>query len=602
MKNDNELDPTLVKDDAGTYIEIVESTGFHKIGEVLAVGGKNPDVDVSMANNLLNSGHGEEVAFDKYQAYQLKLRKKTFDKIGNDESEDDIYSKFIWDDSKIVRKRNFTFLEINKGVAGIGLLLPKDQDIYRKDRLVGSKQIEQPVVITSDRKLLEIGGKFEETEKIKFYSIPKDFTRRFSLPSIKKYLRGEYGKVDGLKLFFRIKKIYEKYLYFANPVWYILHPLWDIGTYFFLLFKVYPIMELRGLKATAKTKIMATSSFMTLNATDIMINPSESALFRETHDKRPTKYIDEAEKLFRFEKGRIISDPRAELINASYFHKGTVPRIERTGNKFVAMYYNVYSPTVIGSINGLYGATEDRALVHITTKPPEGDKRGELDPTDESEDWQGIRDDLYVFLLQNWLNIKKLYNAFDNETSLSNRDFQIYKPLLVLCRYLNESLYSQVRGYAEKNLKMKQHDYISEGSVDYTILRSVRILLGEYGFVHISRIQELFDGEYRPHARTIAKRLDLMGFQDFKDRRHVYEYSGFGYQLNKEIFNRVVANICPSLIFDDKSAENSSPSSPSSQLNIKYENICEGNVNNGEEKIKICEPGEPGERSEDKTI
>ena len=118
----------------------------------------------------------------------------------------------------------------------------------------------------------------------------------------------------------RIKEIYEKYLYYNNKTWYAIHALWDMGTYFFLLLKAYPLLELRGIRGSAKTKTMGISSSITFNATDIMINPSESALFRETNEKRPTKYIDEAEKLFKVEKGKVIPDTRAELINSSCYN------------------------------------------------------------------------------------------------------------------------------------------------------------------------------------------------------------------------------------------------------------------------------------------
>ena len=84
----------------------------------------------------------------------------------------------------------------------------------------------------------------------------------------------------------KIKAQYEKFSFFREPTWYKVNSLWDMGTYFFNLFDNFPIKEERGLQETGKTKTMNVSKNMSFNSTDIMINPSEATLFRETHDKR----------------------------------------------------------------------------------------------------------------------------------------------------------------------------------------------------------------------------------------------------------------------------------------------------------------------------
>lgn len=507
----------------------------------------------------------------------------------------------IFEEDKIAKKCPFTFLKINNDVAAVGLFLPKNtEEKVTKGKITATikKQIDQPILLLDNETFLEIGAgpeadyiiKIKDQEHIiRFFSIPQNFDRRMSLSSIKKYLLKQYGKIDGKKLFFKIKRKYKKYLYFANSIWYKIHAFWDMGTYFVLLFKAFPLFELRGLRASAKTKTMTTSSFLSFNPTDIMINPSESALFRETHDKRPTKYIDEAEKLFKFEKGKVIADQRAELINASYSYKGVVPRVEKIGNRFVTVYYHVYSPTMIGSINGLYGSTEDRAIIHITTKAPDNDKRGELEPTEESEDWQEIRDELYLFLLQNWKRVEEAYRNFNNDTGLNNRDFQIWKPILVLAKLIDQDSYLEILEYAKKVSQLKKFDYLPEGSLDYNLLKSMKIIFDSdpsRDFIFLIEIQDNLEGEFKPHTRTISKRIDKLGFGDYKDRQHIGSNSGYGYAITKEVFLSIVSSICPNL---------SSPSSPSSPLYIKTEEI-------GEEEVKIgedsCEDGEDGEVGE----
>ncbi|MBU0460776.1 MAG: hypothetical protein KJ771_08290, partial [Nanoarchaeota archaeon] len=244
---------------------------------------------------------------------------------------------------------------------------------------------------------------------------------------------------------------------FSNDNWYSIHTLWDIGTYFYSLFVYYPLFELRGLKATGKTKIMSISRQFTFNATEEMTNPSEATLFRITHEQRPTKYVDEAEKLYTVYKGKVEADPRAELINSGYKYTGTVPRQEKMGNKYLTIYYKTYSPTMIGSINGLYGATEDRAIVHVTVKPLGKDKRGSIEPNDKNGKWQEIRDELYLFSLQNWKLIKAKYDDFQLKTKLTNRDLWLWKPLFVLANMVEPKLFEEIKTFAESLNDIKKN-------------------------------------------------------------------------------------------------------------------------------------------------
>ena len=461
----------------------------------------------------------------------------------------EIMNKFIFDPEKVMKTKPFTFVKLSNDVAGFGLLLPKEREIYdKKGVFVGTNQILSPVIITSNNRILEVHNDCIKEKNIKFEAIPTELNLRWSLPSIKEFLEKKSVKVDGLKLFQTIKGKYEKYLYFQNNCWYDIHSIWDMGSYFFMLFQAYPILEQRGLKHTAKTKTMLLSSHITLNSTGVTINPSEATLFRETHDKRPTKYIDECEKLFTFYKGKLVTDSRAEVINSSYYHNGTVPRVEKVGNKFRTVYYHTYSPTMVGSINGLYGATEDRAIVHTAVKSPAEDKRGELEPTEESDDWQAIRDLLYIFALQNWKKIENTYNSLKNDTKLRARDYQIWKPLLTISKLLDDNIYKRILEQAEKAAEIKSFTSISEGTLNYKLIIIIDGLLNyedktEEKEILISQVRNMIITEEKPHQKTISRYVDNLGFGDYK----VHTRKGNGWKFNYELFESLIIPIFPSL-------------------------------------------------------
>ena len=195
-------------------------------------------------------------------------------------------------------------------------------------------KVKVPVYICNNKSIIELNPDTEEVYNIKSSNIPPSeiYPKRWSPNFISKFLSGESETLNLKELYLEVLELYKKYLYFDDDIWYHIHTLWDIGTYFFLLFDCYPIFVLRGLSETGKTKIMTLSRQFTFNATEEMTNPSESVLFRITEDLQPTKYIDEAESFFTTAKGKHEPDTRAELLNSGFKRTGTIAKSEKVGN------------------------------------------------------------------------------------------------------------------------------------------------------------------------------------------------------------------------------------------------------------------------------
>lgn len=464
-----------------------------------------------------------------------------------------ILNDFILDHKQIIKKALFpfcTFKHNDQEVGAFGLFLVKEtEDLDRATgQKIGIKQRKVPVLLCSDYNIKEIRSTFKEVYRIEFETPDADnYPLRISYDAIREFVERKYKKVDGYKLFNSIKAQYEKYLYFISEGWYLVRALWDMGTYFFLLFKYYPIYELRGLMGTAKSKIMTISRLISFNASEELTNPTESTLFRDTHNNRPTLYIDEAEKLFITYKGKVEPDSRAEVINSGYKYTGKVPRQESIGRKFKTIYYSTYCPKVVASINGLFGATEDRAIVHTTTKAPLQDKRSEIEPDENLPYWQYMRDDLYIYALQNWKQIKDLYDNFKEDVGLKSRDYWIWKPILILAKYINEDLYKKTLIFAKQQAEIKKIDIISEGSTEYNILKAIWELLLDQkiyaGKILVSDISNKLPDEFRPSNKTIVRHIDSFGFKDFKKKSNI----GIGYELTKNCFIGVINPFLSSL-------------------------------------------------------
>jgi len=497
-------------------------------------------------------------------------------------SQNIISGKFIFDKDKIVQPTIFSCHKIGNSF-GLGFLLPKEIPIIDKNTnsIIGRRQIRSPAVITSDRELIEPNGETENKFKIKYIAIPNELELRIDLKTINDFLENKNEKVTGEGIFEVIKNMgYKRFLYFQNDLWYDVHSLWDIATYFFQLFNTFPIMELRGVSGTAKSKTMNVSRLFTLNPTSIMVNPSEASLFRVTHSKRPTKYIDEAEKLFMFIGGQWQSSPVVELINGSYTKGSSVPRLEKQGNDFKVVYYQCYSPAMIGSIAGLRDATETRAITHIMTKALDKDLRGELEVEDyiEEQIYQKIRNNLYLFTWENWQKVEEIYKSLQIK-HLKKRDFQIWKPLLTIAKIINDNLYNRVLDFAIKISEQRKQDFIPEGTMDYKILEILKNHLdrGE-SLIYIKAITDKFN-EFRKEDKKIANKtisahLDKIGFKDFREKNR----NGSHLNLTKSIYENIVAPLIPDF------SEHSPYSSHLHIDTIKIGDESETNVTNTENK------------------
>lgn len=433
----------------------------------------------------------------------------------------------IFDKDLVQQTKNFTQFKLDHETFAYGLLLPRWINLLDKNKeVLGKEQILSPFIITSKREFIEATKEIELAKNIKFRAIPTNLNQRWSGESIQAYLEGDESIPDitPKELYDKIYKKYDENVFERDSTWNKVDTLWDMGTYFFELCDIYPIRNRTGMKETGKTKKMKISKNLTFNASEIMIDPSEATLFRETNDKKWTKYIDEAEKLFRDIKGYKEPDKRIELINGSYSRGSAfVPRMETIKNKFIAVYYDCYCPTQISSIRGLRGATESRAITSVSTKNLDSDPRGEKEPNDNDPEWEILRDYLYIFGLTHFKEFEEIYrdDSFYASLNIKKRDLQIWKPLLALAELIDHNLFLEIVGFADKLSIQKREDFIPEDHFDFRLLKIVREMIEVSEIVRPKKIaeryKELFEGE-KIRELSFVKRLDNLGFKELREK------------------------------------------------------------------------------------
>ena len=487
-----------------------------------------------------------------------KIEQSRAEKEEKDKEKDKMLSEFILDPNEIYAKHPFHLVKFSNDIIGIGRLMHQWSNLTDKGgNVVGKTQKSAPAIITSDKRIIPYNREFERVFKIQIRDIPTSQEERWGLRDIQSFIKEEKfaSLSDTFELIVKQYKIYIS----MRDIWSKIHSLWDMSTYFYPLTKVFPIFELRGLPGTAKNKAMAISSSVSFNATQIMTNPSEATLFREMHK---TRYFDEAEKIFVVRKDKVESDSRAEVINSGYRYDGRVPRQEKINGNFQTVWYDTFAPQMIASINGLYGATENRAIVRITTKPSQKDQqKSNLEPEPSNLEFSEIRNNLYLCLMQNWKSFQLLYEQTSNRTSLKDREYWLWKPILILAELIDPELYLEILEFAEKQQGTKNADYLPQESTDYRILTvCFNMIKAGYELLYTKDIRlGLPQNEYTPAEKTISTHLDKIGFRDYRLR----DRNGSYFQIPKEIFESIVMSIAPNILLEYK--DNSSQSSQSSQ-------------------------------------
>ena len=280
---------------------------------------------------------------------------------------------------------------------------------------------------------------------------------RWDLQHIKNYINKENISLTSKEIFDKIKKQYKKYVDFVHPEEYSLFTIWDMGTYLFSLFDSYPYIHLFGLRNTGKSKVMGISHLISFNS-ELLSSMSMATLFRITEQNRPTLHIDE----FELKSKETREDKEFEsLLNNGYKRGVTVPRAERESGddgKWIIKRFQVFCPKMIGNISGLKGALPSRCIKTTMRRALVNDPRGKLMPNLNDDIWQEIKNNLYIWGLTNWKEIRKEYYSFKEIEGLSNRALELWKPLLTISKIIGKEEHKEMVEFA----KTKSKEFIEE--------------------------------------------------------------------------------------------------------------------------------------------
>jgi hypothetical protein len=370
--------------------------------------------------------------------------------------------------------------------------------------------------------------------------------------------------------FIQIKQQLDKYIEFSDPTSSTLLAVWIIGTYIYKVFNAYPYISLLGYKGTGKTKVMDVCSFMAFNGTT-SVGISPSALFRGTDSLSWALFFDEAELFKAGDKRSKRAEELMPLILAGYKKGGLVPRIGSKETGFKLEFFNTYCPKMFASTEEMDWILESRCI-QVVMRPAFKGGAGEREPDEFNIEWEDLRTSILYACLHEWTKIRDTYFTLVNDTSLTNRDYELTKPLLSIAKYINEDVYNEIKKYMEQTTSDKTGDNLERS--EFYILKAL-VALDQWediieAHTIIGKVNEL-KGGFKPewmNTMWLGRNLKKLNFPFEKPRSS----RGFSYIFKKEN----VYNACRRFGIDAEVLNKEfRPSAPETDPEIKQRTMAE---------------------------
>jgi hypothetical protein len=437
---------------------------------------------------------------------------------------------------------------------------------------------ERLFLVTSHREILSTQKEALNKIRLTHYGVKLPY--QWSIESVREFINS-FNSVIPKELFEEIKDIYASYIEFPAPEIYDLMAVWVLGTYLFPLFNTFPYIYIGGVKQTGKSKTLHVTALLSFNAI-FSTSVTSAALFRLVQDGRCSLFMDETEKLSNPER---FTEFRALLLSG-YKKSGVVQRTEKDSkDRFIVKNFEVYSPKMLGNIFGLEDILEDRCI-KIIMKRTLNKEIGEKEIYENDSTWQQTRDKCYVFALENWKEIKEIYETLPNETKLSNREWELWHPLLSIAAFINKEVYERLVKLAEQKAEEKEVENVTESAELILIQALAKVVSEKTDYIPVRKIKEamveFYEGEEQRWLtnKWVGNCLRRLGITN---KRRVG--TGIEYQLNMSIVNDLLQRfkITPTL------SSLTTLSSPNSECSELSEHNEDANLKDKEEIEKAIE-------------
>lgn len=407
--------------------------------------------------------------------------------------------------------------------------------IVRKVTVPAKKKGEEPTTdtvptlacVTSDREVFRY-------DKEHIAALGYEFPRTVTIPSksrwkdryIKAYRDGTDKPWPQDRVFQTVRKIFVKYVEFADEIYYDLMALYTMASYVFRAFPVSGYIHMNGSAGSGKTQTLKILDAIGFNPM-LTAGISEAALFRSVAGNPGLMLLDETEK-FEGPRGESVRS----MLLAGYLFTGTNTRAERdtADGPWEAREFSVYCPKAFASIEPLDAVLGSRCLV-VQMRPA---VRTIPSFPNDPDIWDEVRNQLYLWSLYNGVGIAASAKEWETRrlteaTGIQSRNWEVASQMVVLADYIiGTDLSAKVIDFFAQYYKKSAE---AADAVDRVriLLRSLPRVLAEKqpwqdNYYPLKEIHDVVirymeeDSLQYYKTRNTGKALDTLGFRDRKAR------------------------------------------------------------------------------------
>lgn len=337
----------------------------------------------------------------------------------------------------------------------------------------GKEKVETPgfdtitIVITSKRTVFRFT---EDSLYKRGFAYPTTFTAqdepRWQPEDWRDWItEGPVRTISPHAIYATVREVFTEHIEYQHDIHYDLATMYVLASYVFPIWEALPYIHFNGTRASGKSQNLRIFEALAFN-TSIASNMTEAALFRTAAGNPGLMCLDEAET-FDSDRGKELK----LILNAGYKRNGNVRRTERGPNDvFRPIDYHVYGPKILASINSLEPVLGSRCIV-IPMLPT---IRHNI-PTFKTNNprWQTIRNDLYIWALQNAHKVAVATEACETHKiaipdSIRNRDWELATVFYSLATYFeNDDLLAALNDYFTSQINRRRKEADNERQIFY---------------------------------------------------------------------------------------------------------------------------------------
>lgn len=251
--------------------------------------------------------------------------------------------------------------------------------------------------------------------------------------------------------------------------------LWTMLTYAYSVWPAVPYLSIGGPLGSGKSRVFDVLVQLVFNPLPSS-NLTAACLFRTLHAQAGTLLLDEAERL------RDRTPDIGELLSillAGYKQGGQATRMERTGDNFTPMSFDVYGPKAIAGVSNLPSVLASRCIPIMMFRAGRNSlvPKRRIDPTGLI--WVELRDDLHCMALAHGASILGMAGWQPDCADLNGRSLELWQPILAMAKLVEDAgmdgLVEAVEEHALKSIASAQEDVVPEA--DEILLRLLRQMI-----------------------------------------------------------------------------------------------------------------------------